>query len=622
MSFTTVKPAHPPTTVNFALPCSFTGRGVRNLAVVRNNLLQLYVLRVRSDDTEENAISVAKLELVKECVLFGTVIQLEVVRPHGSTTDRLLLAFGDAQVSVLSWDPNAFGFSTVAIHNFENPQLLVGRPNPTATPPMLRVDPQNRCAALLFYGCRLQIIPIGAGYQRVHMDEDTGNDSQSSSGQFTINLEAMDILHVGDFTFLDGCLEPTISILYEHSRTWTGRLAAQKATCAVKTLSISLGAKEHNDIWSATDLPYNCLMFCPVAAPTKGAMLIALNSIWYLNPNSSTKIAVAVNEFGLLDLQASKQDGSLGGPNDLSDAAVSLQACSACFLDPHRALLNLSRGQMICVELITEVHSVVSFAINREKSSVLTSCACKLTDQLIFLGSRLGDSHLVEFYEKTDEGEREGAGSEQSAASVLQVSNPIPFAQWRSEIMGPHIQQAHQKSVANVRRRRPISMSCETYPDSVLNLHKTGLHIVHQCSILLFQAVFCTASHYVQLRLQTSTPTERRVAEPAAQSMTLRPNVKEQLHMVLMALRVALDKVAGKTRAGAALAELGPQLEGFLAEHGTESPGLREVCAMILLGCGWDLGNNKFLEETGEAEDTPTEDGKYSVSYSCRDLMF
>jgi hypothetical protein len=104
--------------------------------------------------------------------------------------------------------------------------------------------------------------------------------------------------------------------------------------------------------------------------------------------------------------------------------------------------------------------------------------------------------------------------------------------------------------------------------------------------------------------------------------MTLRPNVKEQLHMVLMALRVALDKVAGKTRAGAALAELGPQLEGFLAEHGTESPGLREVCAMILLGCGWDLGNNKFLEETGEAEDTPTEDGKYSVSYSCRDLMF
>ena len=108
-------------------------------------------------------------------------------------------------------------------------------------------------------------------------------------------------------------------------------------------------------------------------------------------------------------LHACKVSASLGGPHDLSDVAISLAACCVSFLDGTHALFNLSRGQMFCVELVTEVRSVVSFAINREAAGVLVSCTCKLSDQLVFLGSRLADSQLVEFKRQEENADEENA---------------------------------------------------------------------------------------------------------------------------------------------------------------------------------------------------------------------
>ena len=43
MVFTAVKAAHPPTTVEFAAPCSMVQGGGRNLVGVKNTLLELYL---------------------------------------------------------------------------------------------------------------------------------------------------------------------------------------------------------------------------------------------------------------------------------------------------------------------------------------------------------------------------------------------------------------------------------------------------------------------------------------------------------------------------------------------------------------------------------------------------
>lgn len=505
--FTAVKQAHPPTAVDFAVPCSLVPNGRRNLAVVKNTVLELYELRVQSDDTQpDQPISYARLELRHSTALFGKIAQVAAIRPSGSATDRLLLAFDYGNLSIVAWDPVRFDFSTVAIQSFADSSMLVGRGAAVMIPPMLRSDPQNRCAAMLVHGLHLHIVPIAAQYQRIHMDDKLTDEDGGAKENYVIDLEGMGITDIKDFQFLAGTLEPTVCILYG-TPTWTGRLAEGRATMAVRTLSLSLQSREQTEIWSATELPYNSTLLSPVAPPFGGAMLVANNTIWYLN--TTTRIAVAVNEFGLDDLQACRVTASLGGPHDLSDVAISLQACCVSFLDGTHALLNLSRGQMFCVELVTEVRSVVSFAINREAAGVLVSCTCKLSDQLVFLGSRLADSQLVEFkrHEQTDD---EQTAVKQSATSIIQ-------------------------------------------------------------------------------------------------SMDMNQSVKEALNLILMELRVALDRASTKVAVGEAITRAEPKLVSFLAEHGTELPGLREVCKQLLISCGWDTEHDRWSgsvesEEPGAEE--------------------
>ena len=95
--------------------------GGRNLVVVKNTLLELYQLRVQSENTEENAIFHARLELRHSAALFGKVAQMAVVRPTGAATDRLLLAFDTGNLAIVAWDPVKFDFTKLRF-SFEFPR--------------------------------------------------------------------------------------------------------------------------------------------------------------------------------------------------------------------------------------------------------------------------------------------------------------------------------------------------------------------------------------------------------------------------------------------------------------------------------------------------------------------
>ena len=83
---TAVKQSHPPTGVTKARPSRFTSRGASNLVVAKNNVLEVYQLRVESDRAQGDEITYANLELVKDSTLHGTIRQLEIIRPSCAAT--------------------------------------------------------------------------------------------------------------------------------------------------------------------------------------------------------------------------------------------------------------------------------------------------------------------------------------------------------------------------------------------------------------------------------------------------------------------------------------------------------------------------------------------------------
>lgn len=95
---------------------------------------------------------------------------------------------------------------------------------------MVRVDPESRCAAMLVYGRRLVILPFRVDTmleesENSFLEADTENASQVLPS-YTIVLKTIDekIENVIDIQFLHGYYEPTVLILYEPVRTFSGYL--------------------------------------------------------------------------------------------------------------------------------------------------------------------------------------------------------------------------------------------------------------------------------------------------------------------------------------------------------------------------------------------------------------
>lgn len=59
-------------------------------------------------------------------------------------------------------------------------------------------------------------------------------------------------------------------------------------------ISLSLATRVHPSIWSVSGLPFDCLQAVPVRKPLGGTLLLATNSVLYLN-QSVPPYGVAVN---------------------------------------------------------------------------------------------------------------------------------------------------------------------------------------------------------------------------------------------------------------------------------------------------------------------------------------
>lgn len=61
------------------------------------------------------------------------------------------------------------------------------------------------------------------------------------------------------------------------------RIAVRQDTCAMVAISLNIQQRVHPIIWSVSNLPFDCVQAVPVKKPLGGTLIMAVNSLIYLN---------------------------------------------------------------------------------------------------------------------------------------------------------------------------------------------------------------------------------------------------------------------------------------------------------------------------------------------------
>ncbi|XP_076921796.1 cleavage and polyadenylation specificity factor subunit 1-like isoform X1 [Bidens hawaiensis] len=385
---------------------------IPNLIVTAANVLEVYTVRVLENDANNNkdsaqpqrgglmaGLSGASLELVCSYRLHGNVESVGVLSSgaedltSGRRRDSIILTFRDAKISVLEFDDSVYGLRTSSMHCFEGPQWLhlkKGRES-FARGPLIKADPLGRCAGVLVYG--LQMIMLKAAEAGGLVGDDGGSSGGGSvsariQSSYMISLRDLDVNHVKDFIFVHGYIEPVLVILHEKELTWAGRLPYKHHTCVISALSISTSLKQHPLIWSAINLPHHSYKLLAVPSPIGGVLVICANTIHYHSQSASC--ILALNNYAVpVD---SSQEMSR------SSFSVELDAANATWISNDVAMLSTKSGELLLLTLVHDGRIVQKLDLSKSKASVLTSGITTIGTSFFFLGSRLGDSLLVQFY--------------------------------------------------------------------------------------------------------------------------------------------------------------------------------------------------------------------------------
>ncbi|KAL2080282.1 hypothetical protein ACEWY4_024075 [Coilia grayii] len=395
--------AHSPTAVEFSVYCNFISSEEKNLVVAGTS--QLYVYRIIHDVENVNKTEKSsdvksrkeKLEQVASFSLFGNVMSMASVQLVGTSRDALLLSFKDAKLSVVEYDPGTHDLKTLSLHYFEEPELRDGFVQNVHVP-IVRVDPENRCAVMLVYGTSLVVLPFRKDTLTDEQEGIVGEGQKSSFlPSYIIDVRELDekLLNIIDMKFLHGYYEPTLLILYEPNQTWPGRVAVRQDTCSIVAISLNIMQKVHPVIWSLCNLPFDCTQVMPVPKPIGGVVVFAVNSLLYLN-QSVPPYGVSLN---------SQTNGTTAFPLKVQEEVrISLDCSQATFIGTDKMVISLKGGEIYVLTLITDgMRSVRSFHFDKAAASVLTTCMMTMEPGYLFLGSRLGNSLLLKYTEKLQE---------------------------------------------------------------------------------------------------------------------------------------------------------------------------------------------------------------------------
>eukprot|EP00899_Mesostigma_viride_P011454 jgi/Mesvir1/20309/Mv19903-RA.2 len=399
-----------------------------NLIVIKETLLEIYTIggleqpaptgtgpatadsdkrKLPDGDETQGSASRPKprLELVERFSLHGVVQELAVI--HGCwdssseeqrhrQCDALLLVFGDAELSVVEWDEANHNIRCSSLHSYEGPQheaLKDGRRS-FAFGPRARSDPKGRCAGVLIYGTQLLLLPCKtAADELLSLAERPGAEqvviecAPAVESSFITNMRDLGIWSVRDLSFLHGYnRDPVLMVLHETTPSWVGNKAT-KFACCVAALGVDLAGKRLYELWTYSGLPHNSTHLVAVPPPINGALVFGVNLISYYGQNGSRHLVL--NKLGYAPEAANSADVSA------SQLEVEVDAAKTTWLLPNVALLSLKDGVLLLLSLTHDGREVRHMELTRVGSATLASGMCMLGEELLFIGSRLGESMLV-----------------------------------------------------------------------------------------------------------------------------------------------------------------------------------------------------------------------------------
>jgi cleavage and polyadenylation specificity factor subunit 1 len=165
------------------------------------------------------------LELFQSFDFFGNIQSIESITLSSLPCDHdaLILSFPEGQVSVIAYDNEKCGLVTLSMHDFgrdtnsiSHAQLATSQPFGLESVPTIKIDPDQRCAAMLVRGNDIMVMPFRCA--RKDRGVDTSRNSALPSAvirrPYLVKLSELGLKgRVKDLVFLEGYFEPTLVVL-------------------------------------------------------------------------------------------------------------------------------------------------------------------------------------------------------------------------------------------------------------------------------------------------------------------------------------------------------------------------------------------------------------------------
>jgi cleavage and polyadenylation specificity factor subunit 1 len=455
----------PPTAVSHAIQLPFLSPRAHNLVVAKNSLLQIFELKstiteVSPDggsadngaanvDTEAADVPLqrtehtSKLVLVAEFPLAGTVISLARIKALDTKSrgEALLVAFRDAKLSLVEWDPETFNLQTISVHYYENPDLA-GAPwaaDLGDTYNFLTADPSSRCAALKFGAHNLAILPFRqrdlaeddydseTGAPRDEKADNNANGVDEPdvpktpySSSYVLPLTHLDpaLTHPVHLAFLYEYREPTFGVVGSSRYVTPSLMPARRDILTYTVFTLDLEQKASTTLLSVPGLPYDIFKVVPLSLPIGGALLLGANEIIHVDQAGKTN-GIAVNEFAKL---------STSFPlSDQSDLALQLEGCAVEPLSQETGdlVVFLKDGRLLVLTFTLDGRTVSSLTLQPVAAdqgghllSTRPSCTADLGRGKIFVGSEDGDSVMLGWTSKLGQAGRKRSQPDIGAEST------------------------------------------------------------------------------------------------------------------------------------------------------------------------------------------------------------